>query len=168
MNKKEAGALVALALSNFPNLQDKEMGPTVTLWYEMLSDMPFPVAKAALMRVLSTSKFFPTIADIREAAVNNTSPKQSWIEAWGEAQKAVRDYGSYREVEGLNSLSPSTRRTMENIGWKNFCQSEDEGVLRGQFRMAYETTEKRESETARLPEKLKEMIGNVGMQNLLK
>ena len=164
MSKEEVRKLLMLAISNFPNMQEKDMKPTAVLWEEILSDMPFEVAKAALIRVLSTSKFFPTVADIREAAVNNAGRQSSWIEAWGEAQRAIRGYGYYRESEGMNSLSPLTRTTMENIGWKNFCMSEEEGVLRGQFRMAYETMQTRDNETARLPQGLKDMIGQIGQK----
>ncbi|UWG96812.1 replicative helicase loader/inhibitor [Dehalobacter sp. DCM] len=165
MNKEEIGKLVAMALANFPNMQEKDMGPTMALWQQMLSDMPYDVAKAALMRVLATAKFFPTVAEIREAAVSNSQPNRlSAPEAWEEATRAIRKYGYYKEQEGLDSLSPATRKAVQSIGWKSFCTNEDEGVLRGQFRMAFETMATRDAEVARLPQGLKDMIGQIGQK----
>jgi len=161
MNKQDIRKLLTLAIANFPNIQEKDMKPTAELWERMLSDLPYKVAEAALIRVLSINKFFPTIADIREAAANNKEQGISWIESWGEAQKAIRKFSSYDEPGGLNSLSPVTRKVMENIGWKNFCLSENEEVLRGQFRMAFEVVDKREREVNKLPEELKQIIGQV-------
>jgi hypothetical protein len=74
MNQQEAAKLVAFALANFPTMQERDMKPTAVLWFQMLSDIPFEVAERALMKVLATAKFFPSVAEIREAAVQITQP----------------------------------------------------------------------------------------------
>lgn len=138
------------------------------VYYDALHDIPFDLAMAAARKVIATldNPFLPMPAVFRKAAQEIVQPEtiKTAAEAWEEARKAVRYYGYYREEEGLNSLSPQTRKAMESIGWKSFCTNEDEGVLRGQFRMAFETMQKRDNETARLPQGLKEMIGSIGQK----
>ena len=158
MTKQEIGALLALATANFPSMQEKDMRPTANLWSEMLSDIPFDIAKAALIKVLATARFWPTVAEIREAAAEIINPQlPSPIEAWGEVVQAVKIYGLYRQEEGLNSLSPITKRVVQNIGWREICLCEQPDIIRGQFRMAYEQYTKREKEEAVLPAKVKRL-----------
>lgn len=163
MDKQEVTRLLMLAASNFPSLQEKDLRPTAVLWEKMLSDLPYQQAEMALIRVLSSAKFFPTVADIREAVVSNNNAGQlNHVEAWEEAQRAVRNYGTYREAEALASLSPETRKVIKGIGWKSFCGSEDAEILRGQFRMMFETMQSRSNEEAKLPQGLREMISVIG------
>ena len=67
MNSMEVARLVALAVANYPSMQDKEMRPTAKLWQMMLSDVTYEVGEKALAKVLTVARFFPTIAEIREA-----------------------------------------------------------------------------------------------------
>ena len=158
MTKQEIGALLALATANFPSMQEKDMRPTANLWSEMLSDIPFDIAKAALIKVLATARFWPTVAEIREAAAEIINPQlPSPIEAWGEVVQAIKIYGLYRQEEGLNSLSPITKRVVQNIGWREICLCEQPDIIRGQFRMAYEQYAKREKEEAVLPAEVKRL-----------
>lgn len=158
MDKKEVINLLGLAAANFPNMQERDLRPTASLWEKMLSDMPYQVAEDALIRVLATAKFFPTIADIREAAVVNTQPRiDSAGEAYEKVLKAIRWFGSYREQEALETLDPITRKATQAIGWKSLCLSEEPDVVRGQWRKAYEALEKREATEAKVPERLKQL-----------
>ena len=161
MTKQEIGALLALATANFPSMQEKDMRPTANLWSEMLSDIPFDIAKAALIKVLATARFWPTVAEIREAAAEIINPQlPSPMDAWGEVVRAVKIYGLYRQEEGLNSLSPITKRVVQNIGWREICLCEQPDIIRGQFRMAYEQYAKREKEEAVLPAEVKQLAGD--------
>jgi hypothetical protein len=160
MNRAEAKKLVGIAVAFFPAMQDKDMGPTVIGWEAMLKDVPYKLAEMALKKVLSTAKFFPTIAEIREAVAEITNPQMpSWTEAWGEVVQAVRQYGYMREKEALESLSPAAAKVVRWFGWQEICRSEEPDVIRGQFRMAYEAQAKREREMAVLPTEIRELIG---------
>lgn len=161
MTLKEAIKLVAWATANFPAMQERDMRPTAELWYRMLADIPYEVAEKALMSVLAKAKYFPTVAEIREAAADIINPQlPSAMDAWGEVARAVRDYGYYRQEEALNSLSPITRRVVENIGWHEICLCEQPDIIRGQFRMAYEQYAKREREETVLPAEVKQLAGD--------
>lgn len=159
MTLKDAIKLVSWATANFPQLQERDMRPTAELWARMLSDVPYEVAEKALMKVLATARYFPTVAEMREAAAQITNPAlPSWVEAWGEVAKAVRVYGWPRPAEALASLSPLARRVAEAIGWEALCASEEPDVIRGQFRRMYEDLAGRQEADQVLPPAVKQEI----------
>lgn len=161
MTRQEAVKLVAFAAANFPGIQEKDMRPTAALWQKMLEDIPYEVVEKALIKVLTTTKHWPTVAEIREAAASLTNPAlPSAAEAWGEVVRAIEEYGYYREAEALAALSLPVRKVVECIGWQEICACEEADVIRGQFRRMYEAEETREKERAVLPEPLKQLIGD--------
>lgn len=63
MDKKEFTRLASIIRAYYPNaLRD---GESLNLWYEQLQDVPFAEAESNLKKHVSTSKFVPTIAEIR-------------------------------------------------------------------------------------------------------
>lgn len=160
MTKQEIGALIALTAANYPNMQERDLRPTANLWKEMLSDIPFDVAKAAIIKVLSTAKFWPTVAEIREAASQLTNPQiLSSAEAWGLVVQANDKYGYYRSIEGMESLPPMVQMAVKAMGgFREICMSENPGVTRAQFMRMYEQYAAREKEMAVLPESVRELI----------
>jgi len=161
LNTDDIGKLMFLALANFPRLQEKDMGPTIALWEKMLSDIPYEVAEKALVKVLSTAKFFPTVAEIREAASSLVNPAiPSAAEAWGEVIQAIRRYGYYREEQALAHMSPATAQVVRWIGWKEICTCEEPDVIRGQFRRAYDEHAGNVRHNAVLPPGVRELISS--------
>lgn len=161
MTNKEISALIALTAANFPNMQERDMRPTANLWRELLSDIPFEVAKTAIVKVLVTTKFWPTVAEIREAAVSLTSPQiLSPAEAWALVEQANDRYGYYKPIEGMQSLPPAVQEAVKAMGgFREVCASENPGVTRGQFLKMYEQFAAREKEMAVLPANVRELIG---------
>lgn len=163
MTDKEVGNIFLLAMANFPHLQEKNMKPTLMLWKEMLTDLPYAVALPGMKKLLSTAKFFPSIAEIREACTAMTEPRQlTHDEAWRMVLDAVSKYSSYKELEGLASLPPMVRDVARNIGWREICMSEQPDVIRGQFRQAWEAHSAREKEMRVLPSDVRVLVGNLG------
>ena len=135
------------------------------VYWDTLNDLPFNVAMIAAQKVLTTleNPFLPMPAVFRGAAITVTGPSiQSAPDAYNDVLRAIRNFGSYRETEALQSLTPLTRKAAEAIGWKGLCLSEEPDVIRGQFRMAYEALEKREIVDAKTPQKLKDVIASMG------
>ena len=97
MTKKETVALFALISSLFPRddkfaKADKMM---IMAWQEMLEDIPFEVAKAAVKAAVATLQFPPSIKDIRDYSTRmNGNRRKTAEEAWGEACEAMRNYGT--------------------------------------------------------------------------
>jgi hypothetical protein len=162
MNRKEIINLLGIATANFPNLQQKEMKPTAVLWEKALSDIPYEVAENALISVLSTSKFFPTIADIREAVANLTQDRTlDAMEAWGLIIEAIRKFGYYRQKEAMEFLPGDVAEMVKQFTWHDLCLSEEPEILRAQFRKAWEIRSKRKSELKALPTNIRALIEGV-------
>lgn len=159
MNRKEIVNLIQFVMPNFPSMQEKDMKPTAILWHRTLSDLPYDVAEMAISKVLNTSKFFPTVAEIREAAVLITQPRSlDWMEAWGLILEAIRKYGYYREGEAMRSLPAEVAEMAKQFTWRDLCLNEKPDTLRAQFRMAWETRTKRQDELKKLPTEIRTMI----------
>ena len=140
------------------------------VYWDALSDLPFEVAMVAARKVIATleNPFLPMPAVFRGAALQVTGQTiQAAPDAYADVLKAIRYFGSYKETEALQSLTPLTRKAAESIGWKGLCLSEEPDVIRGQFRMAYEALEKRETVDAKTPQKLKDVITTMGGAKVL-
>lgn len=162
MNKQEIIRLLSIATANFPAMQEKDMRPTAVLWEKALADIPYDVAEKALLKVLSTSKFFPTVAEIREAAAELTQPRVlDAMEAWELIVQAIRKYGYYDEAGAMASLPADVRAMAKRFGWRELCLNENPDTLRAQFRMAWEAQSKRIREYKVLPNEIREVIEGV-------
>lgn len=162
MTMNEVTDLLGWAIANFPAMQERDMGPTAKLWHEMLKDVPFKVAKKALLKVLATAKYFPTVAEVLEAIADIAGPRiDTAAEAWGEVERAIRLYGHYRESEALASMSPRVAKVVKYLGWQEICLSEEPGVVRGQFLKMYAQVAEREQKERLLPASLRQEIQRI-------
>lgn len=116
MTKKETVALFALISSLFPRDEkfakaDKMM---IMAWQEMLEDIPFDVAKAAVKAAVATLQFPPSIKDIRDYSTRmNGNRRKTAEEAWGEACEAMRNYGTRTVLkEGATEKPPEYSDTV--------------------------------------------------------
>lgn len=156
--------MLSLAIkAAYPNsnvLPDKYAMKT---WYRSLADIDFQVAENAVWEHINTSVFPPSIAEIREKCANRLCPMVTdWGEAWEEVQGAIRRYGSYREVEALESLSRLTAVVVRRMGFLNLCQSDNPIADRAHFQRIYEGLLAKERCLAQLPEFVRE-----GMDRLI-
>jgi hypothetical protein len=128
----------------YPRMQFGEESLKV---YELaLADIEPPLLRTAVLRHISTSKWFPTIAELRQAAtaiVLQTDGQLSAPEAWGMVLREVRLVGHWRTPR----LGPVVRRAVEAIGgWRQLCLSENSTADRARFIEAYTILRKREAQ----------------------
>ena len=120
-------------------------GDSVKVWYKTLMDIPYEVANAAVQEYIMTSKYAPSIAEIRTLSVQIVSGRaQTWGESWEKVCKAIKRYGSWNEKKALESLDPLTRRTVEAIGYQDLCASENAMADRAHYQRVYEQLVDRE------------------------
>ena len=176
MTKKETAAMFALISALYPRDEkfakaDKE---AILAWHEMLEDIPFDVAKAAIKASVATSPFPPQICDIREYATRMTGQRRMTAdEAWGIAAEVIRTYSSRTvPIEGFaqkkyefvkfgepvkvrpSGLEYEAKRhcpkdvweILERMGYADVCASENPDVVRGQFMRAWSNHDKEEYE----------------------
>lgn len=159
MNKQEFARLAMVIKTAYPKDNLIPTKEAMSIWYQMLSDIPYNIAEVALQKWISTSKWAPTIADIREYSSGvSTGTELTWGEAWHEVTTAISKYGYMNEDKAMQSLSPLARKTAQTIGYQILCTSENIAVERANFRKCFETFAQREKEDAQLPTALIETI----------
>lgn len=128
---------------------------TVEIYTRLLIDLDFDTLKAATLHCATVYKFFPTVAEIRAAAVELQTmaegiPAES--EAWGEVIKRIQDVGSYGTPEFSH---PLIAQVVRQFGWLNLCMSENQTADRARFLEAYSAAFKESRRRAQmLPEVL--------------
>lgn len=162
MTKAEAAKLVAVLLASYPNTPQARVsssGQTVQtseVYERMLADLEYPTANAAVERLLATSRFMPTVAEIRDACMDLIHGDQrAGGEAWGECVKAISRWGIYR-VPGVDFMfsDPLVARCVAALGWQNLCNSENQAADRARFIELYDRLAvgaRRDTNTNQLP-----------------
>lgn len=145
MEKREFGLFASAIRTYYPREQILPNKEAMELWFRELQDIPFPVAEAVLRKWVSTNKWSPSIADIRELSANvQNGDIPDWGEGWEEVQRAIKRHGMYNVQGAMDSFSPLTRKTVERLGFRNICVSENPMAERANFRQCYEILAKRE------------------------
>ena len=162
MNKKEFALFASALRTYYPREKLLPNEQAMELWFNQLQDIPYKLAELTLNTWVATNKWSPSIADIREKATGLTQGEpKDWGEAWREVLRAINIYGSYQELEALESMDETTKRVVERLGFRNICLSEDIQVDRANFRMIYEQEIQRAKEDAQIPPKLKELMASM-------
>lgn len=130
--------IINMLMAAFPNFKPNEMTPEV--YWQTLQDIPTSELKAAVLHCVTESgrAFAPSVGEIRgavsvirQASANVPGP----YAAWREVCRAIVEIGSYGSPV---FSSPLIERTVENIGWRNLCLSENQVADRARFVQAYE------------------------------
>lgn len=150
MKDSEIILLVDIAMSSSPYSQNKSPAMIANAWKLMLADIPFPVAQAAVVKVCRASKFFPSIAEIVEAA-NEIDPRSEKLptaaEAWEEVSRLVQTIGPYRAPE---YSCETVQRAAKTIGWYQLCTSDNPEADRAHFMRIYESMRSKHRENAEM------------------
>jgi len=155
MTKEQFKNILAGLISNYPGLKI-DNAAQFNFWYESLKDIDYELCQIGVMKMVQTLKFTPTIASIREACTLDNTPTVT--EAWDEVMSCVKGYGSYREVDALESMEPITRRVVESMGYRNICMSENIMAERAHFIKLYDQMAIRERQDNLLPNGLREQL----------
>lgn len=130
--------LVADLAKAFP--RQAVSGDSVRVYRRALEDIPPAVLQETVDELIRTSRFFPTVAEIREAAAERTLGLPSEAEAL-EQIKARQRWA--RDPEILDPADPPTlhplvREAVDHVGgWHAFRASDRAEVVRGQFLRLY-------------------------------
>lgn len=162
MKKTEVTKLLTVIAAAYPRFEVDEMKQQI--WFEMFQDIDYQTAQIAVKKIMLENTFPPSIAELRKVVVDITTPaelKKDAAEAWGEVEKAIRNFGMYREGEALQNMSPRTTTVVRYMGWQNICTTEEIDVVRGQFRKMYESTDQRERLDRLIPDNMKVLISRL-------
>jgi len=158
MTKNEFMKVASAIRTYYPRENPLPNAEAAQLWYEEFKEIPYEDAVAGLRRHVNTSKWCPTIAELKEAIVVNTAGEKDWGSLWDECIQAIHRYGYCGEKEAMESISPLTKQIVTRLGYRQLCMSEDQMADRANFRMIYEQVANKEYERAALSETLRKKI----------
>lgn len=162
MDKKEFSKFAMALKTYYPRENLLPNQQAMELWYMELQDIPYNIASATLRQYVNTSKWSPTIADIREFATRvRLGETPDWGEGWKAVQNAIRHYGIYRIPEALASLDDLTRQVVQRLGFQELCVSENVVADRARFKDIYEQLADRKKKETQLPASLRLSIQEI-------
>ena len=167
MTKREFQKIADAIRTYYPRENPLPNTEAMELWYREFMEIPYESVVAGLRRHVNTSKWCPTIAELKEAIVTNVAGERDWGESWNECLNAISRYGQYREAEALESMTPITQLVVKRIGYKELCRSEDITLDRANFRKIYAQVTDNEYEKAALPTSLQKQIASIGALPML-
>lgn len=168
MNRQEFQTFSMALRTYYPREKLLPNQQAMELWYSQLCDIDYRIAEIVLQKWVANNKWSPSIADIREQAVEVVKGRtKDWGEAWEEVLKNIRKFGYYRASEGLQAITDEvTRETVKRLGYTNICLSSDITADRANFRMIYENLSERKKIDRQMPDKLLQLIQSIQIELL--
>ena len=149
MEKSEVTELVMMLFAAFPAAKGDadSWRRTLHIYGEMLLDLDVNLARQAVMRLIATAKWLPTIAEIRAASTDlRLGPVRDGGEAWRDVMAEARLTGRYGVPEFSDPLVSETLRLWGS--WQSFCDSpEDDPGGRARFIELYDSLTRRKRDT---------------------
>jgi hypothetical protein len=166
VKRSEAAELVALLVGAYPRGGITEA--TCAVYETQLTDLTYEAASAAVGKLLRSSRFMPTIAEIREAAAAlELGDVRPGAEAWGDVLQAIRKVGSY----GMPRFAdPIVEQCVRSLGWRNLClDGHNDAADRAKFCELYDRLAQRQrvdvvaGEPALLPGPVRKLLTSSGV-----
>lgn len=173
MTKSETRSILALIAQAWRNAPDADEA-TLSIWSEMLADMPLQLAKLSVKKLLLTGKpFSPSIAEVRSTALDITQTANNTrlptpAEAYGQAREASATFVEYSdgfECSGMEKMHPLARKALELFGVSAFFFADAE-VKRAQYMRMYEQLLHRAEEDMALPLSFEDEVRSLGQSAL--
>ena len=162
MNLSEAQSIIAILTATYR----QDMKPdTAEIYLQCIMDLPLDLTRAAVLDLLATSKWLPTIAEIRGAVFDQVDDTPEPGAAWGIVNETIRNSdGEVREWQNPDGTYERSKPTTSGHGlideavkglggWRSLRQSENPMADRAHFLKVYaELIESERREAVRLPE----------------
>lgn len=139
---EEIKQVLILLMDAYPNeFKDdvEQKTRTLKIYRLALADIPPDLLKAAALNHITSSVWFPKIAQLRESAaalVMQAAGHPDALTAWGEVAHQLRYVGSWGAPQFTD---PTIKRAVDAVGgWKMLCASENQTADRARFIQAYE------------------------------
>lgn len=144
MTEPEVRDVLKLIAAAYPTqrqrMSNDDVRAMAAVYTAGLLDLDYDRVNAAVNRLVKASKWIPTIAEIREAAVDVAhGARAPGGQAWGQCLALVRKYGLPR-WPGIDFevADPVLRATIRALGWADLCNSENPAADRARFIELYD------------------------------
>jgi hypothetical protein len=151
MKESEVVKLLAIISAAWPSFELTEV--RMQVWSQALADIDYAAGTTAVMRVLETSEFPPTVAAIRRAAIPARCMIPTADEAWAAVLEALSaGYVTTPRFDLIQDRAGSVAvEVAQAFGWRELYMSDAfNGVARGQFIRMYNAKAERRQEMALL------------------
>jgi len=164
-NSNEITVIFGVLTTNYGYImRDKtpeQLSGLLDIWKQTLGDLDGDLLRASALKIISTSKWFPSVAELRDAALDIAEPekRRTGIEAWGDVVKEIHRVGSYGAPYFTDDL---VAEVVKMLDWQTLCLSEEQTADRARFIAGYEAIVKRKRDNALLlPEvrRVSQLIG---------
>ena len=140
MTPDQSKQLVGVLMAAYANSRPTEA--TADIYARMIRDLDHAPAKAAVARLMTTSKFLPSIAEIRAATVDEIQgPRRTGSEAWADVISEGRRVGAYGRPEFADD---GTAECVRQMGWSNLMRSSNDAADRARFIELYDNLSTRQ------------------------
>lgn len=137
------------------------------VWYALLGDLSYEQANIAVQKYMLTEKFPPTIADIRDKAVEiveDVDTSMSELQAWSLVRKAIGN-GYYHAEEEYAKLPVACQKAIGGPAFLRECAVLDSDqvatVEQSHFIRNYRTTLQRMKEDAKIPDAVRARLAEL-------
>lgn len=164
MTEKQTVEIVTTICMSYPSFEklgaDAIKG-MVKIWAMLFADDDYSLVQLAVAKHISTSKWPPSVSEIREQMMLIEHPEVIPPDmAWALVRSAINAFGEFGTGIDMNALPPLVVRTINAIGWTKLWQLRNEGMsVRGAkanidrttFMTQYTPAYERERERLMLP-----------------
>lgn len=166
MTEQELGKVMKLLEKYYRNFYagaNKE--EVFAAWYPLFKDDDAHAVERAVVEVVCTQKFTPTVADIKlQLAEDRLEDQPTSIEAFDIIAEAVRGaYDRTTSTEAFNNLPPLLRKLVRTpsrlISWHRMDEDQFNTVVMSAIRSSYDSLAKREAKYYALPSGIRRMAG---------
>ncbi|MDA3731551.1 replicative helicase loader/inhibitor [Niameybacter massiliensis] len=172
MTKEQCVELLVMIKSCHPKFElqiyqkDNNYTEACKYWIAFLIELDYNMALIAIRKLINTSKWVPTIADIKEAYAELLLPEVVDDEkAWGLVINAIGKYGGiYAQDKAMEELPLQVREAVKWVGGIkaiSMCPTESIEPLRGQFTKAMKAVNERVRKELSLGPKLSGQIDQI-------
>ena len=129
----------------------------ITVWYGLLKDIPYAAANKAVMDIIRTSPFPPTVADITKRVHQRAAEEgMSELEAWSRVRIAIRNSNYNAEKEFTRLPRPVQKAIGTAANLKELAAMDEEtveSVQQSHFVRTYRAVmeQQKQEECAELP-----------------
>jgi hypothetical protein len=173
MTREETKKIIRIIIDSYPNYKPSDLSETVDVWCMMLEEYSYQQITVALKAYIltDTSGFAPSIGQL-VGKLHSVARKDELneMEAWSLVSNAIKNgyYGAEEEFAKLPELVRKAVGTPANLrAWAHTDETSIENVVQSNFMRTYRAVVKRETEYAKMPTSIKNLIGGATNENLL-
>ena len=165
MTRDETKVILATIATVYPrNLMPDVTELTINVWFQLLQDLPYSAASAAVAGWLTTNHYPPTIADIREL-LTRSSQTETPEQNWSRLLDALHRYGHTMLEEARTTLGDAWPGDTD---WQYYCQMQESDLPNEKARYLRMVTNKqqRDKTRAQMPANVVKLLDGIGQARL--